>query len=395
MTSSIPPIVSVDDHLIEPPGIWQDRVPAKYKDIAPRLETLPADAFRKVSGAYVANPDPTGPPAAWWHYEDKYYPVIRYIAQAGYPPDYDDNHVVLLDDMRPGCWQQKARLDDMTINGVEASLCFPNYPRFCGQIFNEAKDRALALLCVKAYNDFMVDEWCAGSGGRLIPLCLIPLWDVAAAAAEVRRNAARGVRAVAFSELPAWLDLPSIWSGHWDPFFEACEETGTVIAMHIGSGTRTTITSPDAPQVVSTVMIFANSAASMVDYLQSGILARYPTLKLLYAECQIGWIPFILERADDAWQTHLWAHDDRLAGELPSSFYKDRIFSCFFKDNVGIEMLDRIGADQVLFETDYPHSDGTWPNTPQVAEKLFGHLDQVTVDKIARGNAIKLLGLSL
>jgi len=240
-----------------------------------------------------------------------------------------------------------------------------------------------------------VEEWCAGSGGRLIPLCLIPLWDADAAAEEVRRNAARGVRAVAFSELPAWLDLPSIWSGYWDPFFRACEETDTVIAMHIGSGTRTLITSPDAPQVVSTVMIFANSAASMVDYLQSGILARFPRLRLLYAECQIGWIPFILERADDAWLTHLWAHDDRLAGELPSSYYKDRIYSCFFKDNVGIEMLDRIGADQVLFETDYPHSDGTWPNTPQVAEKLFGHLDQATVDKIARGNAIHLLGLSL
>jgi len=302
---------------------------------------------------------------------------------------------VAIDDMRPGCWQQKARLDDMTLNGVEASLCFPNYPRFCGQIFNEASDRELAMLCVKAYNDFTVEEWCAGSGGRLIPLCLIPLWDADAAAEEVRRNAARGVRAVAFSELPAWLDLPSIWSGYWDPFFRACEETDTVIAMHIGSGTRTLITSPDAPQVVSTVMIFANSAASMVDYLQSGILARFPRLRLLYAECQIGWIPFILERADDAWLTHLWAHDDRLAGELPSSYYKDRIYSCFFKDNVGIEMLDRIGADQVLFETDYPHSDGTWPNTPQVAEKLFGHLDQATVDKIARGNAIHLLGLSL
>jgi predicted TIM-barrel fold metal-dependent hydrolase len=142
-------------------------------------------------------------------------------------------------------------------------------------------------------------------------------------------------------------------------------------------------------------MIFANSAASMVDYLQSGILARFPKLKLLYAECQIGWVPFILERADDAWLTHLWAHDDRLAGELPSSYYKDRIFCCFFKDNVGVDMLDRIGADQVLFETDYPHMDGTWPHTPKLAAELFGHLDQVTVDKIARGNAIKLLGLSL
>jgi predicted TIM-barrel fold metal-dependent hydrolase len=395
MTSTIPPIVSVDDHLIEPPGVWQDRVPARYRDVAPRLETLPADAFRKVDGAYVANPGAQGPPAAWWHYEDRYYPVIRYIASAGYPPSHEDSTAVSLSDIRPGCWQQKARLEDMTLNGVEASLCFPNYPRFCGQIFNEAQDKELALLCVKAYNDFMVDEWCAGSAGRLIPLCLIPLWDVHEAAKEVRRNAARGVRAVAFSELPAWLDLPSIWSGYWDPFYAACEETGTVICMHIGSGTRTLITSADAPQVVSTVMIFANSAASMVDYLQSGILARFPTLKLLYAECQIGWVPFILERADDAWLTHLWAHDDRLAGELPSSYYKDRIFCCFFKDNVGVDMLDRIGADQVLFETDYPHMDGTWPHTPKVAAELFGHLDQVTVDKIARGNAIKLLGLSL
>jgi predicted TIM-barrel fold metal-dependent hydrolase len=395
MDSKIPPIVSVDDHLIEPPGVWQDRVPAKYKGTAPRLETLPGDAFRKVNGAYVANPEPSGPPAAWWHYEDAYYPVIRYISSAGYPPSHDDNQVVTLDDMRPGCWQQKARLEDMTLNGVEASLCFPNYPRFCGQIFNEAKDKELAMLCVKAYNDFTVEEWCAGSGGRLIPLCLIPLWDVEAAAEEVRRNAARGVRAVAFSELPAWLDLPSIWSGHWDPFFRACEETDTVVAMHIGSGTKTLVTSPDAPQVVSTVMIFANSAASVVDYLQSGILARFPKLKLLYAECQIGWIPFILERADDAWLTHLWAHDDRLGGELPSSYYADHVYSCFFKDNVGIDMLDRIGADQILFETDYPHMDGTWPNTPKVAAELFGHLDQVTVDKIARGNAIKLLGLSL
>jgi predicted TIM-barrel fold metal-dependent hydrolase len=395
MRSEIPLIVSVDDHLIEPPGVWQDRVPAKYKDIAPRLESLRADAFSRVGGVFVPNPEATGPPAAWWHYEDKYYPVIRYIASAGYPPSHEDSTAVSLDDMRPGCWQQQPRLEDMTLNGVEASLCFPNYPRFCGQIFTEAKDRALAMLCVRAYNDFIVDEWCAGSGGRLIPLCLVPMWDAAAAADEVRRNAARGVRAVAFSELPAWLNLPSIWSGYWDPFFQACEETDTVVCMHIGSGTRTTITSEDAPQVVSTVMIFANSAASMVDYLQSGILARYPRLRLLYAECQIGWVPFILERADDAWLTHLWAHDDRLGGELPSSYYKDRVFCCFFKDNVGIDMLDRIGADQVLFETDYPHMDGTWPHTPKVADQLFGHLDQGTVNKIARENAIKLLGLSL
>jgi predicted TIM-barrel fold metal-dependent hydrolase len=246
---------------------------------------------------------------------------------------------------------------------------------------------------VKAYNDFTVDEWCAGSGGRLIPLCLIPLWDPELAAAEVRRNAARGVKAVAFSELPSWIGLPSIYSGYWDPFLRACDETGTVICMHIGSGTKTLQTSPDAPAVVSTVMIFANSAASMVDFLMSGVLERYPNLKLLYAECQIGWIPFVLERADDAWRTHLWGHQEPTISGLPSDYYEDRVYSCFFKDVVGIDLLDKIGVDQVLFETDYPHMDGTWPHTHKVAGELFGHLGEVSVDKIARGNAIKLLDL--
>lgn len=208
--TEIPQIISVDDHVIEPPGVWQDRLPAKYRAVGPRIEEHPSNGFVLQGGRYVPNPGADGPVAAWWHYEDRYYPVIRYIASAGYPPSSEDGRAVALDDMRPGCWQPQARLDDMTINGVEASLCFPNYPRFCGQIFNEAKDHDLGLLCVKAYNDFTVDEWCAGSGGRLIPLCLIPLWDPELAAAEVRRNAARGVKAVAFSELPPWLGLPSI-----------------------------------------------------------------------------------------------------------------------------------------------------------------------------------------
>ena len=115
----------------------------------------------------------------------------------------------------------------MDINWVEASLSFPTFPRFCGQTFLEAKDRELAEACVYAYNDWMVEEWCGDSGGRLIPLTLIPLWDADLAAAEVRRNAARGVRAVCFSEIPPHLGLPSIHTGYWDPFFVACEETQT------------------------------------------------------------------------------------------------------------------------------------------------------------------------
>ena len=133
---------------------------------------------------------------------------------------------ITYDEMRPGCYEPKARVADNDANWVEASLCFPTFPRFCGQTFLEAKDKELAEACVVAYNDFMVEEWCGDSGGKLIPLCIIPLWDAELAAAEVRRNAARGVRAVCFSEIPPHLGLPSIHSGYWDPFFAACEETG-------------------------------------------------------------------------------------------------------------------------------------------------------------------------
>ena len=392
--TDIPWIVSLDDHVVEPPDVWTKRLPAKYRDVGPHVVMAPAGTPILDGGGYREAPGTDGPDVAWWFYEDQQYSVKRLIAAAGYPADEIGFDGITFDDMRPGCWQPQARLDDMTMNHVEASLAFPNYPRFCGQIFLKAKDRELARLCVEAYNDWQVEEWCAGSNGRLIPLCLVPLWDAELAAAEVRRNAARGVQAVAFSELPAWLGLESIHSGYWDPFFAACAETSTVVAMHIGSGTKTINSSPDAPDAVQAVNMFANSALSLIDFLFSGVLVRFPDLKLLYAEAQIGWIPYVLERVDDVWDVHRgWSESQRNVSEPPSEYYYRQVVSCFFKDGVGVENLDRVGRENIAFETDYPHQDSTWPNTHQVAKELFGQLDADTVHKIVRGNAIRFLGL--
>jgi predicted TIM-barrel fold metal-dependent hydrolase len=392
--TDIPWIVSLDDHVVEPPDVWTKRLPAKYRDVGPHIVMAPPGTPVLDGGTYREAPGTEGDPVAWWFYEDQQYSVKRLIAAAGYPAEEIGFAGITFDQMRPGCWQPQARLDDMTMNHVEASLAFPNYPRFCGQIFLKGEDKELARLCVEAYNDWQVEEWCAGSGGRLIPLCLIPLWDVELAAAEVRRNAARGVRAVAFSELPPWLGLPSIHSGYWDPFFAACAETDTVVAMHIGSGTKTINSSDDAPDAVQAVNMFANSALSLIDFLFSGVLVRFPELKLLYAEAQIGWIPYVLERVDDVWDVHRgWSQSQRNVSEPPSQYYYRQVVSCFFKDGVGVENLDRVGRDNIAFETDYPHQDSTWPNTHQVAKELFGHLDAETVHKIVRGNAIRFLGL--
>ena len=392
----IPLLVDVDAHVVEPADVWSARLPAKYQDLGPRIELLPGGTPKLVGSSYVEEPGTEGPLVAWWHYEDHRASIKRTIAAAGFPAEEVELKGVRYDEMRPGCYDASARLADMDLNGVEAQMCFPNYPRFCGQQFLWGKDKDLALLCVRAYNDWMVEEWCGQSGGRLVPLCIVPLWSVELAVAEVRRNAARGVRAVAFSELPAYLGLPSLYSGEWDPLLAVCEETETVLTMHIGSGTKTPSTSPDAPDAVAGTIIFGNSVGSLADFLFSGVLHRYPKLQLLYAEAQIGWIPYMIERADDVWHTHRgWSNSQLYCPLPPSTYYRRQVHSCFFKDPVGVELLDRVGIDNVLFETDYPHQDSTWPRSREAAAEQFGHLPQDQIDKIARGNAISLLGLNL
>jgi hypothetical protein len=197
---------------------------------------------------------------------------------------------ITYDEMRPGCYDVKERVADMLANHVEVSLSFPTFPRFCGQTFLEASDREVAEACVYAYNDWMVDEWCAESDGHLVPLIIVPLWDAELAAAEVRRNAERGVHAVCFSEIPPHLGLPSVHGDHWDPFFAACAETQTVVCMHIGSSSKMPSTSADAPPAVQATLSFNNAMGSLSDFLFSGVLVRFPELKLAYSEGQIGWM---------------------------------------------------------------------------------------------------------
>jgi len=391
----IPKIISADDHVIEPAHVWQDRMPSKHKELAPKIVIAPQGEMTLNDGVWLETPGTGDKMAAWWHFENKRYQIKQMVACPGIPPEEVTMEGVTYDDIAPGCYDPIARLADMDINHVEASLCFPNYPRFCGQLFSEADDLELGLLCVQAYNDWMIDEWCGSSGGRLIPLCIVPLWDAELAAKEIYRVAEKGCRAVAWSELPAWLGRPGLHGDFWDPFLKACEETQTVICMHIGSGTKTVQTSPEAPTVVTANLIVCNSAASMIDWIFSGKFEQFPNLKLLYAESQIGWIPYFIERADDTWRTHQWAQGEKRIPKPPSHYYKRHVYSCFFKDTVGIDLLDRIGEDNVLFETDYPHQDGTFPNTLAIAEELFGHLEQETIDKISRNNAIKLFGLTI
>ncbi len=391
----IPRIISVDDHVVEPAHVWQTWLPEKHKAAGPRIERRGIGSMRHVGGgAYEQTFDPEGPPADCWVFEDLVYIHKRHVAAVGYSRDEMTMTPMTYDEMRPGCYEVKARVEDMLMNHVEMSLCFPTFPRFCGQTFTEAKDRDLGLACVRAYNDWMIEEWCGESDGHLIPLCIVPLWDADLAAAEVRRNAERGCHAVCFSEIPPHLGLPSIHSGYWDPFFQACQDTQTTVNMHIGSSSRMPATSPDAPVAVAASLSFNNSMASLTDFLFSGVLVRFPELILAYSEGQIGWLPYILERVDDVWREHrAWGGVKDLIPEPPSTYYFRQVYGCFFRDNHGLESLHRVGVDNITFETDYPHTDTTWPHTLEVATQMMGHLPADVQYKILRGNAIRMLHL--
>jgi predicted TIM-barrel fold metal-dependent hydrolase len=388
--------VSVDDHVIEPRDLWTSRLPAKYQDVGPRVERLPAGEIALAGARYVERPGTDGPLVDYWVYEDLHQSLKRAVAASGRRREDMTMTSTTYDDVRPGCYDPVARLADMDANWTQASLCYPNFPRFCGQTFLEARDRELARLCVEAYNDWMVEEWCGSSGGRLIPLTLVPLWDPALAAAEVERNAARGVRAVAFSEIPAYLGLPSIHSGEWDPFFAACDATGTTLCLHIGSGTKMPSTSSDAPLGVTVTIGFGNCMNSLADWLFSGKLEQFPNLRLMYAESQIGWIPYLLERADDVWKQHkAWVATGGEISEPPSTYYYRQISGCFFRDQHGMDSIEKCGVDNVMFEVDYPHSDSTWPESRAIAEEILAGLPDEVVYKLVRGNAIRWLGLDL
>ncbi|HYL53257.1 MAG TPA: hypothetical protein VEZ15_14890, partial [Acidimicrobiia bacterium] len=194
---TLPKIISVDDHVVEPAHVWQTWLPEKFREKGPRIERKRWGPFSHKPGAkYVNTEDPEGLWGDAWYFEDRLiYVHKRFVAiPLEATPDGDVGRfdrtkmvmeAVTYDEMRPGCYERDARIKDFELNWTDGSLPFPTFPRFCGQTFYETPDRDLGLACVKAYNDWMVEEWCEPSGGYNIPLCIIPLWDVQECVKEI------------------------------------------------------------------------------------------------------------------------------------------------------------------------------------------------------------------
>jgi predicted TIM-barrel fold metal-dependent hydrolase len=277
-------------------------------------------------------------------------------------------------------------------------------------VFHEAKDKELAHRCVRAWNDFILEELHGDFPGRFIPMMLIPLWDPPAAAAEIERTAALGGKSIAFSENPTKLGLPSIHTDYWDPVFNACNDTGYVVSMHVGSSSNLIRTSDDMPTLAfMAYSAAANQAGTLLDWLFSGQFVKYPNLKIALSEGSIGWIPYFLERAEQVvdkqrfWASrfdiNMNAAHDRGEAFGEASFdldtdirrlFKDHVYGTFIEDQAGLRLLDIIGEDNVMLECDYPHSDSTWPDTINLANKWLGDLSEDVQHKITIGNASRV-----
>ena len=398
MTPSLDWLVSVDDHVLEPPHVWETRLPAKFRDAGPRIRT-----------------DDQGEA---WFFEGKRMPTTGLAAAAGKKVEDFSPMPVTYAEMRPGCYDPAARVEDMNRAGVLASLCFPSFPRFCGQTFTEADDKGLGLACVKAYTDWMIEEWCGTAPGRLIPMIILPLWDPHLAVAEIERTAALGARAIAFSENPYLLGLPSLHepTRYWEPVVAAATEAEMPLCMHLGSSSQLPSTSPDMPLLgIIALTPVASTAAACIDWLFSNYLPKYPNLKLCLSEGGIGWIPYVLERCDHVVEVHRgWASKGDFGGDLttgatgersehgglnldilPSQLFREHIFGCFIEDPFGVSAIDTIGVDNVMIETDYPHTDSTWPNCIEVAHKELAGLDDEVKLKVLRTNAARVFRLEL
>ncbi|WP_258081410.1 amidohydrolase family protein [Nocardia nova] len=389
-------MISVDDHLIEPPSVWVDRLPKKFIEDGPRIVEMDMsqnagdeELSKVLLDAARAGGQGAKRLSEVWVYEGRVYPNIGLNAVAGKKPQEYGMDPTRYSDMLPGCYDPVARVADMDVDGVQAALCFPSFPRFSGTVFLEGKDKELALLSVRAWNDFHLDEWAAAAPDRFIPLIILPLWDPAAAAAEIYRCAAKGAKAITFPECTVPLGLPSFYTDHWDPVFAAAQETGLPLCMHFGSSGRPPITSPEAPMAVMISLFGTNSMYATADLLFSPVFYKFPNLKVALSEGGVGWVPYLLERIDQVWEKHRW-YQNVNKEVRPSDLFREHIWGCFIDDSEGIVRREAIGVDNILWECDYPHSDSNWPNSREFTGKLLQEVPDDEAHKIVELNARKL-----
>ncbi len=368
-------VISVDDHLVEPPDMFVGRLPARFADDAPRVEARPGGGEQ-------------------WVYDGQRFPQLGLNAVVGHARREDWTfEPATFDDMRRGCWDIDARIADMDLNGVWASVNFPSMlTGFCGTVFSRTADPALGRAVMTAWNDWLYEAWYGPYPERIVPMGITWLADPEVGAAEVRRNAARGFTAVTLPEQPHRIGYPSLHSGYWDPILAACEETDTTVCLHVASSGPAPATATDAPQPALGATLFqALALQACADWLWSGVAVRFPGLKIAMSEGGIGWVPMLLDRVEFMLDQSGHGRTGWMSAELsPSDVLHRNFWFCTIDDPSTMPIRHRIGVERIMVEVDYPHADSTWPDTQDFLDRQMAGVPVEEVRMMTHGNAARL-----
>lgn len=370
-------IISTDDHICEPPDLFKKHLKGADLASAPQFRT-------------------TAQGTDYWEYQGMTLPSVGLNAVVGRPLEEYGMEPNSISQLRKGCYDAKARIDDMNANGIAASLNFGTFVGFDGsRAFHKAPDKAELLVHLRAYNDFHIDEWCGAGPGRLIPCAFLPTWDMDATLAEIKRVAAKGCTSVSLTENPTKIGLPSIHNAYWEPMWKSLTDHDMAICLHIGSGNPAPHASMETPIEAWITTMPMSISVGAADWLQLEALHRYPTMKIILSESGIGWIPYFLERADFChWRHKAWTHSG-FESTKPSEVFRKHFMTCFIDDVFGLKNLADIGEDMVAYECDYPHSDALWPEVPEWLWKSVKGLTDVQIDKVTHLNAMRMLRFDL
>lgn len=362
-------VISADSHVLEPADLWTAGLASTSDaDRAPRVETDPA------TGAQVfliegLEPQPVSLPGAAGKSSEE-------LGEMG-----------ALAAGRAGGWDRDARLADQEVDGVDAEVLYPSI----AMAIARAPDAGYQHACAAAYNDWLA-ELCGGAPGRLAGLALIPTVDVEAAVAEVARASGRGLRGVLLPGRPP--------SGHYaetrfDPLWAACADRGLPVSFHIaltgdpagdptlGSGIKmmTVMSVVHAMQQTLSLLIFG------------GVFDRHPSLRLVSAEHDGGWVAHYAYRVDQLFDRHRhWLGPDLQVRRHPSEYVRSNVWFTFQKDPVAVETRHRVGVTQLMWASDYPHSDSTWPHSRKVIERDFDGVPPDELELLVGANAAAVYG---
>lgn len=370
-------LVSTDDHVIEPPDMFDRHLPERYKATGPKVMHLDDGTDRWIFQGNETGHFALGAVATWPKEEWSMDP-------GGYA------------DMRPGCYTVHERLRDMDAGGVLSSMSFPTFAGFAGNHLARGETKTLTAVAFSAWNDWHIDEWCATGPGRLIPLGILPLGTPEAMVAEVHRIAKKGCTAVSLPETPHIIGLPSFYSGYWDPVFEALSDESIVACLHIGMAFNALTLPKETPEHLRLMMAPQLSAVSMSELIAAGIFIKFPDLRFAMSEGGIGWIPFYLDKLDRHVINQAWTGVQAGAtGKLPTEVFRSQVLGCFITDESALRLRDRIGITNIAWECDYPHSDSTWPLGPELLfqELEAAGLSDQEIHKVTWENACRFLRL--